>query len=154
MFPNHSPCDLSLHLKNKFSKFCVWTSRLLKFVPRKYLLAKISALNPTSFSPVISTKKEINPKNILTFSFNAFTTLAQNFKAISIANPKSLNLNQECPLKKLFFLVKSLYNWGYNNFSHRNVRVTKLCHKTTSAIKFEWHDKILLVTSWTEIMTS
>ena len=27
-------------------------------------------------------------------------------------------------------------------------------HMTTSATKFESHDKILMVTSWTEIMTS
>ena len=29
-------------------------------------------------------------------------------------------------LEKLFFLVKSLQNWGYNNFSNRNASVTKL----------------------------
>ena len=28
--------------------------------------------------------------------------------------------------KKVFFLVKSLWNWDYDNFSHRNAGVTKL----------------------------
>ena len=30
------------------------------------------------------------------------------------------------PQKKRFFLVKSLWNWGCDNFSHRNSTVTKL----------------------------
>ena len=81
---------------------------------------------PTSFSFLISTNVEISPKNFLTFSFNPFATLVQNFKAISSPSPKLLNLNQGNPSKKLVFLVKSLQNWGYENFSHRNATTTKL----------------------------
>ena len=34
---------------------------------------------PTSFSPVTSTKVEISSQNFLTFSFNPFAILVQNF---------------------------------------------------------------------------
>ena len=37
-----------------------------------------------------------------------------------------MNLKQDHPSKKVDFLVKSLQNWGYDNLSHRNARVTKL----------------------------
>ena len=55
----------------------------------------------------------------------------QNFKAILIASSILLNFNQEHPSpspkkKKLGFLVKSIYIWGFGNFSHRNARITKL----------------------------
>ena len=58
---------------------------------------------PTSFSPVTSTNVGICLLNFLTFSFNAFATLLQNFKAILSASPKLLNLNQDHPSKKWFF---------------------------------------------------
>ena len=34
--------------------------------------------------------------------------------------PKLLNLNQDHPLKKPVFLVKSFYYQSYDNFFHRN----------------------------------
>ena len=80
----------------------------------------------TSFSPVTSTNVRISPQNFLTFSFNPFVTLLQNFKFAPSASPKLLNLNQDHPSRKAIFLVKSLQNWGYYNFSHRNAAVTKL----------------------------
>ena len=61
---------------------------------------------PTSFSPVTSTKVGVGPKNFLTFSFNPFATLVQNF--VPSASPKLLNLNQDHPSRKATFLVKSL----------------------------------------------
>ena len=63
---------------------------------------------PTSFSPVTSTNVGFGPQNFLTFSFNLFATLVQNFKFVPSASPKLLNLNQDHPLKKAIFLVKSL----------------------------------------------
>ena len=63
---------------------------------------------PTSFSPVISTNVGFGPKNFLTFSFNLFATLLQNFKFAPSASTKLLNLNQDHPSKKAIFLVKSL----------------------------------------------
>ena len=63
---------------------------------------------PTSFSPVTSTNVEFGPQNFLTFSFNPFATLVQNFKFVPSANPKLLNLNQDHPSKKVIFPVKSL----------------------------------------------
>ena len=62
----------------------------------------------TSFSPVTSRNVGIRPQNFLTFSFNPFNRLAENFKFASSASPKLLNLNQDHPSKKAVFLVKSL----------------------------------------------
>ena len=63
---------------------------------------------PTSFSPVTSTNVGIRHQNILTFSFNPFATLVENFKFVPSASLKLLNLNQDHPSKKAVFLVKSL----------------------------------------------
>ena len=90
-------------------------------------LCKIRALqihDNTSFSPVTSTNVGFGPKTFLTFSFNTFATQVQNFKFLPSASPKLLNLDQDHPSKKAIFLVKSLQNWGYDNFSHRNATVT------------------------------
>ena len=81
---------------------------------------------PDSFFPVTSTNVRISPQNFLTFSFNPFENLVQNFKYAPSASPKLLNLNKYQPSKKAVFLVKSLQNWGYDNFSYRNARVNKL----------------------------
>ena len=62
---------------------------------------------PTSFSPINSTTVEINPQNFLNFSFNSFVKMVQNFKAISSASPKLLNLNQDYSSKTLLFSGKS-----------------------------------------------
>ena len=58
---------------------------------------------PTSFSPVTSTNVGFGPKNFLTYSFNPFAILAQNFKFLPSASPKLLNLNQDHPSKKRSF---------------------------------------------------
>ena len=58
---------------------------------------------PTSFSPETSTKVGFSPQNFLTFSFNSFTTLVQNFDFLPTVSPKLLNLNQDHPSKKRFF---------------------------------------------------
>ena len=63
---------------------------------------------PTSFFPVTSTNVRIGPQNFLTFSFNPFATLVQNFKFVPSASPKLLNLNQDHPSGKAIFPVKSL----------------------------------------------
>ena len=63
---------------------------------------------PTSFSPVTSTNVGVGPQNFLTFSFNSFATLLQNFKFVPSASPKLLNLNHDHSSKKATFLVKSL----------------------------------------------
>ena len=62
----------------------------------------------TSFSPVTPTNVGFGPQNLLTFSFNPFAILVQNFKFVPRASPKLLNLNQDHPSKKAIFLVKSL----------------------------------------------
>ena len=58
--------------------------------------------------PATSTNVEFGPQNFLTFSFNPYATLVQNFKFVPSASPKLLNLNQDHPSKKAIFLVKSL----------------------------------------------
>ena len=63
---------------------------------------------PTSFSLVTSTNVGITPQNFLTFIFNTFDKLVQNFKFVASASPKLLNLNQDHPSKKAVFLVKSI----------------------------------------------
>ena len=49
----------------------------------------------TSFSYITSANIGISPQNILPFSFNSFATLVQNFKFVSNAIPKLLNLTQD-----------------------------------------------------------
>ena len=66
--------------------------------------------------PVTSTNLRIT-QNFLTFSFNPFASLAT-----PSTSPKLVNMNQEQPSEKKWFFGQ---NWDYDNFSHRNVRVTK-----------------------------
>ena len=63
---------------------------------------------PYQFSPVTSTNVGFGPKNFLTFSFNPFATIVQNFKFVPRASPKLFNLNEDHPSKKAIFLFKSL----------------------------------------------
>ena len=58
---------------------------------------------PTSFCPVTSTNVGFGSQNFLTFSFNPFATLVQNFKFVPSASLKLLNLNQDHPSKKAIF---------------------------------------------------
>ena len=57
----------------------------------------------TSFSQVTSTNVGIRSQNFLSFRFNPFDKLVQNFKFVASASRKLLNLNQEHPSKKRFF---------------------------------------------------
>ena len=90
----------------------------------------------------------------MTFNSNFSAMLVLNFKTIPSASPKLLNLNQKHPSKKLFFL---------SNPSEIEIMITSViemlylpnfAQMTTLTIQFESRDKILLVTSWTEILTS
>ena len=65
-------------------------------------------ITPTSFPPVNSTIVRISHQNLLNFSFNFFVTLVWNLEVLSSVSPKSLNLNQNYPSKKVVFLVKPL----------------------------------------------
>ena len=96
----------------------------------------------------------ISPKNFLTFSFNLFATFVLNLQAIRSASPKLLNFNREHPSKNRFF---------WSNPYKIEVMITSLIemlklpnfdHMTISRMQFESRGKIMLVTSWTEIMTS
>ena len=52
---------------------------------------------PTSFFPCDFYKHMNEPQNFLTFSFNPFSKLVQNVKAIPHASLKLLNLKQDHP---------------------------------------------------------
>ena len=80
--------------------------------------------------------------------------MVKNFKFITSASPKLLNLNQDHPSKKAVF---------WPNPYKIEIMITSLIemlelpnfgHMTTSTILFQSRDKILLVKLWTEIMTS
>ena len=58
---------------------------------------------PTSFSPVTSTNVGFGPQNVLTFSYNPFSKLVENFKFLPSTSIKLLNLNEDHPSKKRFF---------------------------------------------------
>ena len=88
---------------------------------------------PTSFSSITSTNVRISTQNF-TFNFNPFATLVQNFKATPSAKPKLLKLNQDHPLKKVVFLVKSLKNWVYDNFLLEMLELPSFGHMTPSTI--------------------
>ena len=59
----------------------------------------------TSFSPVTSTNVGFGPQKFLTFSFDPFATLVQNFNFVLSATPKLFNLNQDHLSKKAIFQV-------------------------------------------------
>ena len=109
-----------------------WVSSLIWRLQRNVSLTcffNMGGNMPTSFSLVTST-------NLGEF-FNTFTTLVQNFKAISSTSPKLLNLTQDHHSKKVFFR-SILYKIEVRIiFSHRNVRVTKL-----------WSDDCIYNTIW------
>ena len=85
-------------------------------------------------APVTSTNVAISLQNFMTFSFNPFATLLQNFKTISNSSPKLLNLNEKHPSKKWFF-------WSYpykievviTSFLEMQ-ELPNFSHMTTSAI--------------------
>ena len=71
---------------------CSFSTKVQKFMGGK--------CPATSLSPVTSKSVEISPKSFLTFIFNSFSTLVQNFKAIPSPSSKLLNLNQGYLSKK------------------------------------------------------
>ena len=104
---------------------------------------------PTSFPPVTSRNVGINPQNFLTFSFNPFLILfnPKNFKAIPIASPKLLNLNQDHSSKKWLFWSNPYKIKVIITFLIRMIELSNFGHMTTSTIKFEPRDKISSVIS-------
>ena len=111
-----------------------------------------SAPPPTSFPLLTSTNVGISRQNSLSFSFSPFATLVQHFKFVPSVSPKLLNLNQDHPTTKWFFgqiLINELINCLIEILD-----LPIFGHMTKSAIEFESRDKVLLVTSLTDILTS
>ena len=116
---SHQKCSRKILqiLQNSQENSCVRVYFLLKlqvtFLPATLLtLFRMGGGKkaPLPIFPVTFSNVGITLKNFLTFTFNSFGTLVQNFKAIPGANPKLLNLNQDHPSKKVNFLVKCLQN--------------------------------------------
>ena len=116
-------------------------------------LNPIQVLTPTSFCYVASTNVRISLLNFLTFSFNPFTTLVLSYKAVNSVSPKSLNLNQKLPLKKWFFDFFLSHPYKID-LSHKKAGVVKLWSHDHIYNIIHVRDKILLVKSWSEIITS
>ena len=80
---------------------------------------------PTSFSSVTSGNVGISPKNFLTFSFNPFATLVLK-KVCTWCQSRITELKPRPPLQKSGFSGHYNVIRVYDNFFHRNARVTKL----------------------------
>ena len=89
---------------------------------------------PTSFSPVTSTTVGFGPQNFLTFSYNPFATLVQNFKFAPNASPKLLNLNKDHPSKKRFFWSNPYKVEAMITFLIDMLQLPNFGHMTTSII--------------------
>ena len=90
---------------------------------------------PTSFFPVTSSNVEFSPPNFLTFSFNPFATLVENFKFVPFAYLKLLNLNQDHPSKKKrFFGSNSDKIEVMITFLIEMIQLPNFGHMTTSII--------------------
>ena len=101
----------------------------------------------TSFSTGTSTNVWICPQNFLTFSFKPFATLLLNFKATPSTGPKLLNWIQEHPSKKFIFCSNSNKMVMVTSV----IKMLKLPHNQIYSI-IASRDKILLLTTWAEIM--
>ena len=109
----------------------------------------LSESSPTGFSPSISSNPGISLLNFLSFSFNYFSILLQNIKVVWRTSLELLCFNKDhTPQKQSFsgqIIVKLIILKSFDVFSYRSTIVEN---------QFELRDKILLVTSWTEIMIS
>ena len=89
---------------------------------------------PTSFSAVTSTNVWFGPQNFLTFSFNPFVTLVQNFKFVPSASPKLSNLNHDRSSKKRFFWSNFYKIEVVITFFTEMLQLPNFGHMTTSVI--------------------
>ena len=80
--------------------------------------------------------------------------MVYSFKFIPYASPKLLNLNQGHPSRKVFILVNTYKIEFMITSLIEMLELLDFGHMTTSTISLESRGKILLVASWTEIMTS
>ena len=79
--------------------------------------------------------------------------MSVKFQDHTSCHSQIIDLNQQHSLKKNF-LVKSLWNWGYDNYFDIMLGLPNFGQMTTSTIQLDLPDKTLLVTSETESMTS
>ena len=101
---------------------------------------------PISFLPVTFTDIGISSRNFLTFHFNTFSPLVQNFTFVPSPSPKLLNLNQDHSSKKRFFWLNSYKIKVVITSIIQMLELPNFGHMNTSTIKFESPDKNLLLT--------
>ena len=97
-----------------------------------HYLTKITKRPPTSFPPVTSANVGFGHQNFLTFSFNPFATLVQNFKFVPSASPNLLNFNQDHPSKKRFFWSNPYKIEDMITFLKEMLQLPNFGHMTTS----------------------
>ena len=74
----------------------------------------------TSFSFVTSENVGASSQKLLSFRFNLFAMLVQNFKLVRITGPKLLNLSQDHPSNKKVVIISLIEMLELPNFGHMN----------------------------------
>ena len=105
---------------------------------------------PTSSFLVTPSKVGISPQNFLTFTFDPSAKLLQNLKVRPSTSRKLLNLNQDHPLKNLFFKLNPYKIEIMIAYLIEMSESRTFSCITISTIKFKSNDRILLMTSQTE----
>ena len=119
-----------------------------------FLVQKGPPLPLTRFSHVTPTNVWISPQNFLTFSFKPFATLMQIYSSYLVSVPNYWTWTKTTPQKKWF-----IWSNGYKlevmiNSLIEMLELPNFSQVTTSTIWFKSGDKVLLVTSFTELITS
>ena len=85
----------------------------------------------------LSVFPQFSIKGFLTFNFNPFATLLQNFKAIPSVSSKLLNLNQKHPQKNCFFWLNPYKIEVMITCLIETLMLPNYGHMTTSTIEFQ-----------------
>ena len=100
-----------------------------------------------SVPPVNFSNIETSPEHFLSFSFNFFVTLIQNFWAIPSASSTLFNLNQEYPLKNSIFRSNPNKIGVVITYLREMLDLPNFGHVTATTIWFKSNDKTLPMTS-------
>ena len=121
--------------------FVMWSWYFNSTSPSSYVLLNLFRMGERgqkgplpSFSPVTSTNVGITSRNFLTFSFNPFFIIVENFKFAPSASPKLSNLNPDHPSKKQFFWSNSYKIEVMITSLIEMLELQKFGHMTTSTI--------------------
>ena len=101
----------------------------------------------TSSFLVIPLDVWITPQNFLAVSFNPFSHSCKILRPYLVP-VLIIKLDLRPPSKKLVSSIRSLYNWSYDNFSHRNTRVIKLWWNLKCSL---YHEIFFLWRHWQKL---